>query len=117
DCLAIAGEFRWYLTGRFPVIAIPEMVKRALGDGPLYRAFLQGEADEESMMPPGSYPPRHHPFAAGGAGGGDNLGGSNNWVLAGRRSTTGGPIVTSDPHVPFGAVSIWHEVHLRGGSF
>src|SRR5262245_23977134 len=57
DCLVIAGEFRWYLTGRFPVIVIPELVKRALGDGPLYRAFLQAEADDESMMPPGSYSP------------------------------------------------------------
>ncbi len=24
DCLLIENEFRWYLTGRFPVIAIPE---------------------------------------------------------------------------------------------
>jgi penicillin amidase len=38
-------------------------------------------------------------------------------VLAESRTTTGGAIVASDPHVPFGAVSIWHEVHLRGGSF
>src|ERR1043165_4394641 len=36
DSLAIIGEFRWYLTGRFPVIAIPEVVKRALGDGEIY---------------------------------------------------------------------------------
>ena len=57
DCLAIVGEFRWYLTGRFPVICIPELAKRALGDGPLYRAFLLGEADDESVVPPGSYPP------------------------------------------------------------
>src|SRR4029078_2835359 len=33
DSLAIAGEFRWYLTGRFPVIVIPEVVKRTLGAG------------------------------------------------------------------------------------
>jgi penicillin G amidase len=38
-------------------------------------------------------------------------------VLAASRTTTGKPIVASDPHVPFGAVSIWHEVHLHGGSF
>src|SRR5262249_28163764 len=39
DCLTIEGEFRWYLTGRFPVIVIPELAKRTLGDGPLYRVF------------------------------------------------------------------------------
>src|SRR5205807_10569646 len=56
DCLTIEGEFRWYLTGRFPVIVLPELARRVLGDGPLYRAFLQAEADDESIVPPGSYP-------------------------------------------------------------
>ena len=56
DCLTIEGEFRWYLTGRFPVIVMPELAKRTLGDGPLYRAFLETEADDESILPPGSYP-------------------------------------------------------------
>src|SRR5438045_6208436 len=51
----------------------------------------------------------------GGAGGEGP--GSNNWVLSGTRTATGRPLVASDPHVPFGAVSIWHEVHLHGGSF
>jgi penicillin amidase len=115
DSLVIAGEFRWYLTGRFPVIAIPELVKRAVGDGPLYCAFLRGEDEDESIMPPGSYRPgRLRP--ASGSGGGEGHG-SNNWVLAGTRTTTGLPIVASDPHVPFGAVSIWHEIHLHGGAF
>src|SRR5262249_12687574 len=56
DCLTIEGEFRWYLTGRFPVIVIPELAKRVLGDGPLYRAFLHVEEDAESILPPGAYP-------------------------------------------------------------
>jgi penicillin amidase len=112
DCLVIAGEFRWYLTGRFPVIAIPELVKRAVGDGPLYRAFLQGEADDESIVPAGAYR-----AGSTSSGGGDEGHGSNNWVLAGSRTATGQPIVANDPHVPFGAVSIWHEIHLHGGAF
>ena len=57
DSIAVWAEFRWYLTGRLPVIALPEMARRALGDGPLYRAFLQGEAEDESIVPPGHYPP------------------------------------------------------------
>ncbi len=119
DSLVIAGEFRWYLTGRLPVIVIPELVKRTVGDGPLYRAFLQGEEDGESILPPGSYPAA----AAGGERGGTPDSGSaeghgsNNWVLAAARTTTGKPIVANDPHIPFAAVSWWHEIHLRGGSF
>ena len=61
DCLTIESEFRWYLTGRFPVIVMPELARRTLGDGALYRAFLQRECDEESILPPGSYPARRAP--------------------------------------------------------
>jgi penicillin amidase len=119
DCLTIEGEFRWYLTGRFPVIVIPELAKRILGDGPLYRAFLEGELDEETILPPGSYPrTRGRPQPVGKAVG-DPHGaqGSNNWVLSGRRTDTGKPLVASDPHIAFDAVSCWYEVHLCGGSF
>jgi penicillin amidase len=118
DCLVIAGEFRWYLTGRFPVILIPELVKRALGEGPLYQAFLRGEEDGESILPAGSCPRARAPHTSSATVSDRDEGhGSNNWVLAASRTTTGKPLVASDPHVPFGAVSIWHELHLRGGRF
>jgi penicillin amidase len=119
DCLTIQVEFAWYLTGRFPVIVIPELAKRALGDGPLYRALLEGEADDESILPPGSYPRERRPLQPAGRSVSDPQGsqGSNNWVIAGARSATGRPLVASDPHVPFDAVSWWYEVHLCGGSF
>src|SRR5260370_35504705 len=81
DCLTIEGEFRWYLTGRFPVIAMPELAKRVLGDGPLYRAFLEGEADSESILPPGSYPRAQSGSQPVGPAAGDPEGSqvSNNW--------------------------------------
>lgn len=119
DCLTIEGEFRWYLTGRFPVIVIPELARRALGDGPLYRAFLQAEADSESILPPGSYPssrPGTQPVGVAVAEP-DSAQGSNNWVLSGARTATGRPLLASDPHIAFDAVSCWYEVHLCGGSF
>ena len=56
DCLAIATEFRSYLTVRLPIICAPELARRSLGEGPLLEAFLQGEADEESILPSGAYP-------------------------------------------------------------
>lgn len=119
DSLAIAGEFRWYLTGRFPVIAIPELAKRTLGDGALYRAFLEAEADDEAILPAGSYPATRAGTQPVGVSVNDphEGHGSNNWVIAGNRSVSGGPLLASDPHIAFAAVSCWHEVHLRGGSF
>jgi penicillin amidase len=49
--------------------------------------------------------------------GGDDNGGSNNWVLDGYRTDSGKPLVANDPHIPYYAVSIWHEIRLHGGSF
>lgn len=119
DCLAIAAEFRYYLTVRFPVIVGPELAKRALGDGTLYAAFLTGEADEESIVPAGAYPAAAGKLSRVGAAVGDPQEGegSNNWVVSGARTRSGLPMVASDPHIAFAAVSCWYEVQLKGGSF
>ena len=119
DSIALLGEFRWYLTGRFPVIAVPELAKRALGDGPLYRAFTTPEAIDETILHPGEY-------ASAGSGtdlvepplgGIDDGAGSNNWVIGPKRSASGGALVASDPHIAFGAPCCWYQVHLVGGRF
>jgi len=119
DSLAVMAEFRWYLTGRLPVIAIPELAKRTLGDAGLYRAFLTPEAGDESIVPQGAYPAargRLEPIA-GGAGDPEEGAGSNNWAVDGRRSVTGRPLLASDPHIAFGTTGCWYELHLSGGSF
>jgi penicillin amidase len=124
DSLAIENEFRWYLTGRFPVIVIPELAKRSLGEGPLYEGFLRGEADEEAIVHPAEFVPRlHDPAGLPREPVGhvmndpDAAVGSNNWVLAGNRTTTGLPLLASDPHIALEAVSCWYEAHLCGGSY
>jgi penicillin amidase len=118
DSLAVIGDFRWYLTGRFLIIAIPELVKRHVGEGPQYGEFLLSEEDQESILRSGEYRNEQSGRKTRGQGGGsDNDGGSNNWVLASSRSVSGKPLVASDPHIPFFAVSIWHEVRLLGGTF
>jgi penicillin amidase len=118
DTMAVWVEFQWYLTGRFPVIVIPELAKRALGDGPLFDAFLTAEADGESIVPAGSYPRAAGRVENVGAtvGDPDEGIGSNNWTVAASKSTTGKPLVASDPHIAFGALSCWYEAHLSGGT-
>jgi penicillin amidase len=128
DSLAIESEFRWYLTGRFPVIVMPEMARRILGDGPLYREFLLGEEDQEAVVPHESYRDwrragngewsdlMNRPREDVGQATGDSEGtGSNNWVVAGRHCKSGMPMVASDPHIAIEAVSCWYEAHLCGG--
>ena len=39
-------------------------------------------------------------------------GGSNNWVIAGRRTTTGRPLLANDPHLQLEFPGIWYEMHL-----
>ena len=120
DSLAIEVEFRWYLTGRFPIICIPELAGRTLGEGPAWQQFLLGECDAESILHPGDYSPAaSRPLESVGhvANDPDAAIGSNNWVISGKRTTTGAPLIGSDPHIAFEAVSCWYEAHLCGGSF
>lgn len=131
DSLAIESEFRWYLTGRFPVIVGPELARRALGDGPLYRELLLGEEDDEAVVPPEAYaelskrltgdawdalPRRPREDVGQVMGDGDGTG-SNNWVVAGRHTKSGQPMLASDPHIGFEAVSCWYQAHLCGDGF
>lgn len=119
DSVAIWVEFRWYLTGRLPVIALPELASRTLGDAKLLQAFFTPEAGDESILPIGSYPAAAIGSEAVGSVVGDPEEGvgSNNWVVDGSRTHSGAPLLASDPHVPFGALSWWYEAHLCGGSF
>jgi penicillin amidase len=38
--------------------------------------------------------------------------GSNNWVVAGRRSATGMPLLANDPHLQVQLPPVWFEIHL-----
>lgn len=40
------------------------------------------------------------------------LAASNNWVVSGKRTASGKPLLANDPHLAPSAPSIWHMVHL-----
>ena len=42
----------------------------------------------------------------------DALAASNNWVVSGKRTISGKPLLSDDPHLRPTAPSIWHMVHL-----
>lgn len=44
--------------------------------------------------------------------GDENIVGSNNWAVNGSKSSTGDPIVASDPHLGYQAPSVWYEAHI-----
>ncbi len=39
--------------------------------------------------------------------------GSNNWIVAGRHTANGSPILANDPHLSLSAPPVWYEMHLR----
>jgi penicillin amidase len=42
----------------------------------------------------------------------ENLAASNNWVLSGKHTASGRPLLANDPHLSPSAPPIWHMVHL-----
>lgn len=42
-------------------------------------------------------------------------GGSNSWVIAGRKTKSGRPILANDPHLQIEFPSVWYEMHLVAG--
>ncbi|HYJ88059.1 MAG TPA: penicillin acylase family protein [Pyrinomonadaceae bacterium] len=42
----------------------------------------------------------------------EGLAASNNWVVSGKRTVTGKPLLANDPHLNASAPPIWHMVHL-----
>jgi penicillin amidase len=119
DSLAVLRAFWWQLTGRFAVICLPEHVRRALGDTPLFEALLRPEGGQETIWPrdvPHPEMPRWDaagdpaPCVTDGA-----APGSNNWVVGPARAAAGAPMLASDPHVPIALPSVWYEARLNGG--
>lgn len=71
--------------------------------------------------PPPAFPPRQPGFRRAAAlpaypadfsGKMPDRGGSNNWVLAGRRSLSGQPILANDPHLTFQVPGLWWTAEL-----
>jgi penicillin amidase len=44
--------------------------------------------------------------------GAEGGGASNSWVVSGKKSVTGEPILANDPHLGHGVPGIWYEAHL-----
>lgn len=43
--------------------------------------------------------------------------GSNSWVLSGKRSESGKPILANDPHIAYSNPSVWFEAHINTPTF
>jgi penicillin amidase len=42
----------------------------------------------------------------------DTIQASNNWVISGKRTVTGKPLLANDPHIPASAPGVWYQTEL-----
>jgi penicillin amidase len=43
--------------------------------------------------------------------------GSNGWLIAGKRSSSGFPVLSNDPHISYSHPGVWFEAHLKSPNF
>lgn len=104
------------LTGRYPADG-PTILGASRGPtGPTGSAGSAGSAAFAASLDSATSSPRReiddwpsglqwlHPAAS--------RGNSNNWVIAGRRTRSGRPILANDPHLQVEFPSVWYELHL-----
>ncbi len=48
---------------------------------------------------------------------GDRSFGSNNWVISGRYTASGYPMLANDPHLSLTVPPVWYRMHLKSGEF
>ncbi len=102
DSVAVWKWRWWMLTGRLNVISVAEAGRRHLNDD-LFRQYMSCEANDQTIVP-GDGPAE--------TGGHDTGEGSNNWVVGGSRTTSGKPILATDPHNSVDLSRQWYQAQL-----
>lgn len=125
DSLVWAKMMAWDLGGNWELELLRARIVEKLGADALPGLFPTYPEDAPLIVPPEvrAYRDLGAPSlvavgrineAVGMAGDGF---GSNSWVVAGRRTATGAPLLANDPHLGIRMPSIWYEIGLHGGGF
>lgn len=98
---------RWRLSTRLDPQQLAEFLPPYPGDAPILRepSLLEPSPapGSDAKKRTGSFMPR--------AGSASGLG-SNNWVVDGRSTASGKPLLANDPHLGLSSPSIWYLAHL-----
>jgi len=102
DSIAVWKWRWWMLTGRLNILAVAEAGKRHL-DPERFDLFMSCEANDQTIVPGDG------PAVSGGH---DTGMGSNNWVVGGSLTTSGKPILATDPHNSVDLSRQWYQAQL-----
>ncbi|MGQ0733719.1 MAG: penicillin acylase family protein [Acidobacteriota bacterium] len=100
------------LGGRYPPDA--PTVMQGPGGARLAQTLpsMVGPAPPPEMGQSGSSPTTRWPTGLDWLHPDARRGNSNNWVLVGRRTATGRPLLANDPHLQVEFPAVWYELHL-----
>ena len=113
DSLTIGKYMAYDLGGNWSLLAFrhwavnhlpEEQVKELIVDYPKEARSVIEANKEMEVKVAGAFPVELIP---------NEFNGSNNWVVAGKKSETGAPLLADDPHLGLGTPSIWYQMHLQ----
>ena len=110
DTLLIAKEIAWELTGNFWDLKREEIRRKLPEALELYPVKLgHGYEILENYSSPAKLENVSVSYPEGV--------GSNNWVISGKFTESGKPILANDPHLLLTAPPVWYEMHLKTKDF
>ncbi|QHE51926.1 penicillin acylase family protein [Pontibacillus sp. HMF3514] len=93
--------FNYHLLQSFPKEKALELFHSYPSDAPT--VLTKNEMDIENSFSGAVIP---HPFN-----------GSNNWVVSGKKTKSGEPLLADDPHLGLATPSIWYQMHLESPEY
>jgi len=131
DTLAVAGYLAYSFAAAFRTEPALTYVRDKLG--PDYLQMFDLEWHPQGVVRPmAQHPPRPTMNEAGwqslthlaqvsqealSLAGVPQFEGSNAWVLSGRRTGSGKPLLAGDPHIAYALPAVWYEAHLSAPGF
>jgi len=119
DYIAAVKVITWALSSGWNIDLTAAEILKKVGEERFRDAFPHWPDQAPLIIPPGSAPRSLLPSASldmedsiDGLIPRPAAGASNNWVVSGKKSVTGKPILANDTHLPLGNPSFWWEVHL-----
>lgn len=119
DCAAVLYYMAWMLNFSFDAEMLHAAIIDKVGAEAAARLFVDYPAGYPTIIPPGADPDSGLNLGllcslnrvrelAGGVG----RGASNSWVIDGKKSAGGAPLLANDMHLGLGMPGIWYEAHL-----
>jgi penicillin amidase len=114
DGVAVNYYMAWDLNSAFSIEMLYASVIHKLGEKMANDLFPEYPEEYPTIIPDGkaSFDFFRNLTVARQLLGAEGGGASNSWVISGKKSKTGKPMLANDPHLSHGAPGIWYEAHL-----